>query len=478
MRRSFLGALAITLVSTLSVFGQTFTESGVGFEAFYLDFSGGGARAEGMGKAFIGVSDDVTGGSWNPAGIIGIEKPVMNISFSSLSPRGESSGDFTYLDSTFSSTNKHSGSFSSVSSLNFVVPIRIKGHGFVGSFSYVRNYDEYQQLSLWFENEYAQLAQDSHGTIYLDTVKSRTDVSSELQGGMNSVSFSFGTRIYKSISVGLSANVYAGRAVRNQTTITSTDSVTRDVLTWQPVLREVRTDAIDTNRFQGLSFTLGAKHRGDRLDAGLVLRLPFDLKVKNGKSIYNYLSDNGYIVSDGTDTTFYDNRLIKYSMPLMIGVGAAYHYRPNVLLALDAEYRGFSSTKIKYRDSLRIESSGTNEEYYTEYEVDWRDVFLVRCGVEWMLSHRFGTTPLRFGLGIEPLPAPSVEVNAKTGKVSRKTPVALRLSTGTGIHWSQIRLDVAYTYMAFSQDVANAGYFTAVMKNRNHHVTASFTGVF
>ena len=31
-----------------------------------FDYFGGGARSEGMGQAFLGVSDDGTAGSWNP----------------------------------------------------------------------------------------------------------------------------------------------------------------------------------------------------------------------------------------------------------------------------------------------------------------------------------------------------------------------------------------------------------------------------
>ena len=40
---------------------------------------GSGARAVGMGGAFIGVADDATAASWNPAGLIQLEKPEMSI---------------------------------------------------------------------------------------------------------------------------------------------------------------------------------------------------------------------------------------------------------------------------------------------------------------------------------------------------------------------------------------------------------------
>jgi len=40
---------------------------------------GSGARAVGMGGAFIGVADDATAASWNPAGLIQLEKPEVSI---------------------------------------------------------------------------------------------------------------------------------------------------------------------------------------------------------------------------------------------------------------------------------------------------------------------------------------------------------------------------------------------------------------
>ena len=40
---------------------------------------GSGARAMGMGGAFISVADDATAASWNPAGLIHLEKPEISV---------------------------------------------------------------------------------------------------------------------------------------------------------------------------------------------------------------------------------------------------------------------------------------------------------------------------------------------------------------------------------------------------------------
>jgi len=65
------------------------------------NFFGGGARSEGMGQAFLAVSDDGTAGSWNPAGLYIHEKTLMVFSYSFLMPRGNYS---YYIDNAVYNT--------------------------------------------------------------------------------------------------------------------------------------------------------------------------------------------------------------------------------------------------------------------------------------------------------------------------------------------------------------------------------------
>ncbi len=98
MKGSLTRALVLVLVLSSAAFGQ-----------YSFDFVGGGARAEGMGNAYLGVSDDVSGVSWNPAGIYAIEKPVLGVSYASLAPRGAANAvrldNYTNLEHTSSFGN-------------------------------------------------------------------------------------------------------------------------------------------------------------------------------------------------------------------------------------------------------------------------------------------------------------------------------------------------------------------------------------
>ena len=46
-----------------------------------FDFTGAGARAEGMGRAYFGIADDASSITWNPAGLVAHDKPILRFSY-------------------------------------------------------------------------------------------------------------------------------------------------------------------------------------------------------------------------------------------------------------------------------------------------------------------------------------------------------------------------------------------------------------
>jgi opacity protein-like surface antigen len=442
-------------------------------EAYKFDFTGGGARAEGMGKAFIAVSDDITAGSWNPAGLYIQGKPVLSLSYGSLVPRGSTNSSLLLGTSEFD----HTGSFNNISAVNFVAPIRIKGHHFVGSFNFTRNFDEFQGAGVsWTSWEFLY-----YHSITGDSViaESNNNLTSELQGGLNSVNIGFGTRLYKNVSFGVSLNIYAGEAVRDQLTVSQLDSVVHvsyvDLITQANYTQNI----IDTNKFSGYNATIGLKLKGEKLDVGLVVRTPFAMNIKTGRSYYSITywgsqANGGTLlpVEDQCDTTYYDDLLAKYDIPLMVGAGVAYRVSKNLLLAADAEYRHFSGGKIDIRDSLRIDPGGHNKEYFTKLDPKWNNVFTVRAGGEYLYQAGIGLIPIRAGLGYVPVPSPNIDISGDTSTV-----VSYDFSLGTGIHWSQIHLDWAYTYSTADWKTADLSS-SVEQKNRNHHFNFTFTGYF
>ena len=61
--------LAVCLISTVWAQNNPVFDTLKYPQTYSFDFKGDGARAAGMGNAFMAVSDDISAGSWNPAGL-------------------------------------------------------------------------------------------------------------------------------------------------------------------------------------------------------------------------------------------------------------------------------------------------------------------------------------------------------------------------------------------------------------------------
>ncbi len=469
------GSFVLVCLLATMAFGQGIgIDVGAGdkptIEAFYFDFSGGGARSEGMGKAFIGLSDDNSAGSWNPAGLYEIENPIMSISYGSLAPRGYTKSFITVNENV--RQFDHTGSLGKISFASFVAPLRVKGHQFIGSFSYTRNFDQYQAFTRsdtgWVPRSLSVTVGDVTRT-FSDSIYYSGNTNTNFEGGLESINFSVGTRIYKKYTVGVALNVYTGHMVRDVFTSNFFDDVHRSVIDTQIVDAIYTTEVLDSNKFSGFNVTLGAKYNGEKFDAGLVIRTPFSLNVKTGRSYYLIATENGLELNNGTDTVYYDDLLAKYDIPLIVGMGLAYKVKDNLTLALDAEYRAFGSAKVKVRDSLFLDPGGENKEFFTEKDPEWNNVFTIRTGMEFMKESRIGTIPIRAGFGYVPLPFPSVDANGNTSSTN-----SVSFSLGSGIWWSQIHLDWAYTYSTYSWERSDV----FEEKNKDHHFNFTFTGYF
>lgn len=467
MKRFATLLVVLILVLSTSAFAQ--------YNFYDYDFLGGGARAQGMGKAYYAVSDDITAGTWNPAGLIAIDKPVLGLSWSSLSPSGKS--NVTVFESI---TGNHSGSFGDISSLNFVAPIRIKGHPFALSLSYNLNFTTFSQSDLAISDQVNFSYYTPSLGVLVDTNDIYINQNLSMEGGVRSLNLGFGTRIYDNLMFGFSTNVYTGHSLLKQIS-----DVNIYDLRYQDLVQRgddnIHTTLIDTNKFEGLNFTLGFKYIKEKMNLALIIKTPFELKVNRERSIYTITRFNGLIEDNGTDTTYFNDLLLKYEMPLMLGFGASYQASENLMLAGDIEYRGFSGKKVLNRVGVTINPSGDNEEEFVEIDPNWSNVITFRVGGEYLLHRDFGTIPIRTGFSMVPMADQDVDMNGNFTQ-----PVQYNFSLGTGIHWEQISLDIGYTYemkdRSFYQltfdDLLGPLAVSSDFEDRNHHFTVSFTGVF
>ncbi|HEX2896808.1 MAG TPA: hypothetical protein VHP63_02010 [candidate division Zixibacteria bacterium] len=472
--RNFRTAAILTVLFASTAFCQLETLFDTRFEAYNFEFNGNGARAMGMGNAFLGVSDDITAIGWNPAGLYKLESPMLGFSYTSLNPRGEFRSDRVNVTTLTLEGERfsygHSGAVSALTSANFSAPIRIKGHPFVGAIAYTRNSNEFKSEGYKVDQiETFPIFNEVGVFIQTDTVYEAADIISELEGGIDAINLGFGTRIHNNISFGTSLNIYTGKAQRHADVQVIGDSL--PVNNRQYGELDVAFKQADSISFSGFNVTVGLKLDGEVFDAGLIVKTPFSLNQK--REVFSSTIVNVNQVPLDTDTTFQIDLLTKYDVPLIVGFGIGYQVNENWLLAADCEYRNFSSAQIKIRENLILVPGASNIEEFSvlsDEEWQWSNVFIIRTGTEYLRKTGIGTIPLRAGLGYVPLPAPNVDIMG-----NRSTATCYQVALGSGIHWSQIKLDIGYMYKSY--DLESAAFISEEVA-QNHFINVSFTGYF
>jgi len=249
-----------------------------------FNFIGSGARARGMGGAFIGVADDATAISWNPAGLATLEKPEASVV-----------GIYTMDKYTAKATSSFLGESAEVKFdqshpiFNFAsgaYPLVVAERNLVIAVAYQRLID------LYYKNE-------------------DDDSEYEEKGGVDAISPGIGVQVTPEVSVGASVNIWTGHYDEKYTDkVTPANSY----------------DEKNVEKFSGLNFNIGVMGQFEKAKIGAVMKTPLTLKDK-----YSYA---------GTDYTD------KLKFPMMFGFGVSFMPNENLTLAADYEIRQFSKLKI------------------------------------------------------------------------------------------------------------------------------------
>ena len=101
------------------------------------NFLGAGARANGMGDAFVAVADDATAIFWNPAGLFLLDRPETSFGFQFASEKVEQDRRTQML---LFASNDPGGSVG-LSFASFVLPQRFGEKKFVFAFAIQRAFD-------------------------------------------------------------------------------------------------------------------------------------------------------------------------------------------------------------------------------------------------------------------------------------------------------------------------------------------------
>ena len=158
---------------------------------------GSGARAAGMANAFVAIADDATAASWNPAGLVQLERPELSIVGSW---NGVSESFFAHGHPEF--TSDHYTESFNLNYLSAVWPLRklVLGRNTTVSLSFQRKYDFDRQFSAPFQTvSFAQAT-----GLFLNC--QRFDFRQE--GGLHALSPALAIELTQRLSLGITANLW------------------------------------------------------------------------------------------------------------------------------------------------------------------------------------------------------------------------------------------------------------------------------
>lgn len=422
-------------------------------EILFSNFSSGyGARALGMGGAFLAVSDDSTAFSWNPAGLVSIDKPEISFSFAySNLKRIVPSYEYTGLQYGYSTQykvlNRKSRSLGKYFNyLSFAYPLKIFGREIVSQLSYQRRIP----FSLTTENSYSldYIRYSGDGIAYRYYERYRY----KLRGseGFDVFSLTAATELFPTIKAGVSINKWFNGC----TAIIEESYSVIEQKYWIDEGTRLFKDKIDMD-ISGISVDFGILIRiFGKLNLGFIYKPGFEAAID-----YSNLAE--YTV-ETEDYSFHQQGSTsgkgKIVLPSSFGMGISFYPMKNLLFSLDYMRTDWSGGKIK--DYSRANSAGgvseKQELRYPSFKLpdicEQLDSQQLRFGAEYKLKIKGITIPLRAGIFKDF----QYSVDSKSDQI-----IYRGFSIGSGFHHKNYYFDVAFVnehgnyYYAFREAESN-----------------------
>ena len=375
---------------------------------------GSGARAVGMGGAFIAVADDATAASWNPGGLIQLETPEVSLvgaSFhrtegNNFGTHPEASGDQRVYDVD-------------VNYFSIAYPFTVFEKNMIFSLNYQYLYD--------FSRDWKYPLLESIG----NNIK-KINIQYEQEGGLSAIGLAYCLQIHPKLSIGFTLNAWEDwfkdngwkQSQKEQGTIVNT--FTGNSIDYERVIT-------NNYSFSGYNANIGILWNiTGRLTLGAVFKLPFTADLKREHS-HLYSSSTGVSINESPTTEE------ELDMPMSYGLGLAYRFSDALTVAADV-YR------TEWQDFILTDSEGNQSSPISLVERNESDIdptHQIRVGAEYLIIGKKCIVPLRGGLFYDPAPA-------------EKSPDDFYgFSLGSGIAVGRYVFDIAYQYR-FGKDVGKS----------------------
>jgi long-subunit fatty acid transport protein len=343
---------------------------------------GSGARAMGMGGAFIAVADDATAASWNPAGLIQLEKPEFSIIGAADWRRESLSAPTRQVQTTASDSER---------SLNY----------------FSATYPAHRYKNLVLSINYQRLYEFGRSVSYdLHLLSSNLDLNQhtrfEQSGYVGAMGLAAAVELTPRLSVGVTMNVWSDELGWDNGWRESYRVTSSGTQAGVPVNIETRIDETYEN-FRGINFNLGLLWETATWGTlGVVVKTPFKASL-----VHDFTSSETTLYGPPLNTGLtsgplrYEEEVTLY-MPLSYGLGWSRRFSDVFSLSLDLYRTHWGNYKLV--DSQGNAFSPIDGRLKADADVD--ATTQVRLGAEYvfLLKDKGTALPLRAGLFYDPEP--------------------------------------------------------------------------
>jgi len=394
--------------------------------------TGSGARALGMGGAFISTADDASAASWNPSALIQLRRPEIALVLGAQNRQEDLSfGLNPESNGKQSISNQEINYFS----LSYPCHYETCGKPMVFSLSYQTLYNMDRDWAFSSLNKKSFNGQQQSASQQVDFKQ---------EGGLHALAFAYAVQINRDLSLGLTLNIWNDFLTKNGWSNTYHVQQDNNIqLGNNKVSTHITQYRKDNFNFKGINANFGLLwkifRKGDQwLTLGLVLKTPFtaDLTLSSQNNI-NEINNGSPLSPEITHVN--ENQELK--MPLSYGIGLSYNFSNNLVVAADLFRTEWDHFELK--DAAGERFSPISNLPLKQSNID--ATYQARLGMEYRLIGNDDTfytaVPLRAGLFYDQAPSEGESDNF------------YGFSLGAGIGLENMAFDIAYQYR-WGQDVS------------------------
>ncbi|MBI2422889.1 MAG: outer membrane protein transport protein [Candidatus Hydrogenedentes bacterium] len=338
---------------------------------------GSGARAAGMANAFVAIADDATAASWNPAGLVQLERPEFSFvqSYNRVVDYFEADARFPEAE------DRHSSDALALNYLSYVhpLPFLVLGRNVTVGIAYQQKYDFTRDFQLRYHQ--SQPVTLSGRLAFFNQQEQLNFVQ---QGSLSAISPAIAIELTQRLSLGVTVNLWRSSFLSdNDWTQRTRDTVGASLLTAQAFALRNQYESFEN--FKGENLTLGLLWEiNEHWKAGLRYDTAFTGDVKYRRRGFVSRFNNGTLNVEG----LLEEERREVHFPDSLALGVAYRHNDRLTVSLDVTRTDWNDFYLKDSRGNRTSLVDASDLGDPRSRTRMDPTYTVRLGAEYVFVPR------------------------------------------------------------------------------------------